>query len=92
MGATDGAAELKVHPWFQDINWEDIQNKKVKAPYIPLLEGDGDLKHFSTQFTEKPLSPADAKSIKETGVEYEGFSYEAELQIENHDNNKDMEM
>jgi hypothetical protein len=51
----------------------------VKAPYIPVLEDDGDLKHFSTQFTEKPLSPADAKSLKETAVDYEGFSYEAEL-------------
>lgn len=31
----NGAKSVKSHPWFKDINWDDIINKRVKAPFIP---------------------------------------------------------
>lgn len=30
-----GAAEVKSHPWFYDINWNDLLNKKITSPFIP---------------------------------------------------------
>lgn len=23
---------IKAHPWFADVNWEDVQNLKIKPP------------------------------------------------------------
>ncbi len=31
------ADEIKAHPWFKDINWEDAINKKLKPPK-PLIK------------------------------------------------------
>jgi hypothetical protein len=33
----NGAKEIKSHPWFEKIVWDNIQNKKVKAPFVPIL-------------------------------------------------------
>jgi hypothetical protein len=82
---TAGTDEIRAHPWFADIDWNQLLEKKIQAPYIPILDGDGDLKHFSQEFTKKALSPPDSKSLKEMAGDedkYDGFSYEAELQIQ----------
>jgi hypothetical protein len=34
LGKT-GAKSVKSHPWFSDINWEDIAAKKAQPPFIP---------------------------------------------------------
>lgn len=28
----NGAEEIKTHPWFKNINWEDVYNKKYNPP------------------------------------------------------------
>ena len=30
-----GINELKEHKWMKNVNWDDILNKKIKAPFIP---------------------------------------------------------
>jgi serine/threonine protein kinase len=30
-----GVKDVKSHPWFKDINWLDILDKRVTAPYLP---------------------------------------------------------
>ena len=32
-GGEEGAADIKKHPFFLGINWDDIKNKKVKPPF-----------------------------------------------------------
>ena len=36
LGSKNDAIEIKNHPWFDSVNWEDVQNKKIK-PYHPYL-------------------------------------------------------
>lgn len=74
LGTAEGAAELKAHPWFATIDFEQLSEKKITPPYVPVLESDGDLKHFSREFTGKSLSPADGKSLGEVR-DYEGWDY-----------------
>lgn len=31
----NGPDEVKKHPWFKDISWQDLDQRKIKAPYIP---------------------------------------------------------
>ena len=35
LGSKNGSKELKKHPWIRDINWDDLINKKIEAPFIP---------------------------------------------------------
>jgi serine/threonine protein kinase len=35
LGSKNGSKELKKHPWIKDINWDDLTNKKIEAPFIP---------------------------------------------------------
>ncbi len=42
----DGAADIKKHPWFKGINWKDVAERKLRPPYIPELNGEGDTSNF----------------------------------------------
>ena len=42
-----GIGEIKNHPWFKNINWNELLKKKVISPYIP---NDGD--NFDKKFCE----------------------------------------
>ena len=41
LGLT-GYHEIKMHPWLKDFPWEDLNNKKLKAPFIPPQEDNFD--------------------------------------------------
>jgi serine/threonine protein kinase len=32
-----GAADVKAHPWFHGFDWESFAQKKLKAPYMPVV-------------------------------------------------------
>lgn len=42
----DGVEDIKNHPWFAGISWDDIYNKTQKPPYKPQLDSEDDVKHF----------------------------------------------
>jgi hypothetical protein len=31
----NGIAECKEHPWFDDFDWNSLQSREMKAPFIP---------------------------------------------------------
>lgn len=33
-----GPEEVKKHPWFKNISWEDLSNRKLRAPYLPNVD------------------------------------------------------
>jgi len=41
-----GIAELKNHGFFEHINWDNMLAREVKAPWMPALEDDLDMRHF----------------------------------------------
>lgn len=40
MGARSDSEEIKVHPFFKNLNWEDLYKGKIKAPSfeVPVLD------------------------------------------------------
>eukprot|EP00475_Leptophrys_vorax_P045041 TRINITY_DN9241_c0_g1_i1.p1 TRINITY_DN9241_c0_g1~~TRINITY_DN9241_c0_g1_i1.p1 ORF type:complete len:548 (-),score=153.60 TRINITY_DN9241_c0_g1_i1:97-1740(-) len=60
LGAGEANSEaIKAHPFFADINWENLYNKAVDPPYKPRFEGavaDDDTTLFDTSFTSMPPS------------------------------------
>jgi protein-serine/threonine kinase len=75
----DGSENIKKHPFFKGINWNDAYQKKIKPPFIPKLKNDTDLRYFDTMFTEEPINGNQRKYTRdrdrEPSNEYNGFSY-----------------
>ena len=46
------ADEIKEHPFFQKINWDDLAAKKVPARFKPVIRDELDVSNFAEEFTE----------------------------------------
>jgi len=55
-GSIDGADVIKVHPWFQGIDWVNIH--RYPAPFQPELKAPDDTRHFDDDIPAEPLAPA----------------------------------
>jgi cGMP-dependent protein kinase len=41
-----GARDIKQHEWFADINWNALSQTRLRAPYVPRIVDEYDLRHF----------------------------------------------
>ncbi|TVY55764.1 Serine/threonine-protein kinase SCH9 [Lachnellula cervina] len=51
LGAQDDAEELKRHPFFSDINWDELTKKLLTPPFKPKLKSETDTSNFDPEFT-----------------------------------------
>ncbi|XP_044308994.1 serine/threonine-protein kinase N3 [Varanus komodoensis] len=62
LGAGVGdAEEIKMHPFFQEIDWGALLARAVTPPFVPRLKGAADTSHFDRAFTSQKavLTPPD---------------------------------
>lgn len=52
-GSFRDAEEVMSHKFFQDINWNDVLNKKLPSPFKPALDNKEDVKYFDEDFTNE---------------------------------------
>lgn len=76
---SNGANEVKSHPFFETINWTDLLHKKVKAPFKPNICNELDTTNFAEEFTKQiPTdSPAILPPINSNTDIFRGYSYVA---------------
>lgn len=43
------------HPWFSKLNFKQLQEKKLKAPFVPKLGSKIDTGNFNTEFTNSKV-------------------------------------
>lgn len=61
LGRHNGADDIKRHPFFRGVNWDEIRN--VEAPFIPKLRSITDTRFFPTdELDNVPESPALAQA------------------------------
>ncbi|KAF8901721.1 kinase-like domain-containing protein [Gymnopilus junonius] len=51
LGAQRDAAELKEHPFFKNIDWVALSQKKATPPFKPVVESDESTSNFDPEFT-----------------------------------------
>uniref|UniRef100_A0A8C9TJF9 protein kinase C n=1 Tax=Scleropages formosus TaxID=113540 RepID=A0A8C9TJF9_SCLFO len=53
------AEEVKKQPFFRDVDWEALFQKKLPPPFVPSISGEEDVSNFDEEFTtERPtLTP-----------------------------------
>ena len=44
---------IKFHQYFDEMDWEALEKKKVPPPFIPIIEGDRDASNFDEEFTKE---------------------------------------
>lgn len=82
-GRGDGE-EVKLHPFFEGVDWMAIQQRRVLAPYKPHLSTVGDVRYFEKEFVELPVvnsEVADPGNASRDTNHFEGFTYSAELEL-----------
>lgn len=48
-----GAAEIKSHHFFKDVNWDDILAMKVKPPFMPRINRPDETRYVHSEFLEE---------------------------------------
>ena len=63
-----GTENLKKHPFFQKINWADLEAKKIKPDVVPMVSGLSDLTNIDKMFTDERAreTPADESAMTNT--------------------------
>jgi serine/threonine protein kinase len=59
LGSQGGVMEIRDHCFFNSIDWDLLEQRKVPAPHRPMVESDRDTSNFPKVFTQEPplLSP-----------------------------------
>lgn len=75
-GPTD-YLEITSHPFFKDINWEDLYNRKYEPSFKPHLVNPTDVRYFDPEFTSQVPrhSVTNEKLSKSSQRAFDGFSY-----------------
>uniref|UniRef100_A0A671WZQ3 Protein kinase C n=1 Tax=Sparus aurata TaxID=8175 RepID=A0A671WZQ3_SPAAU len=69
---------IKLHPFFREIDWTLLEQRRVRPPFKPRIKTKRDVNNFDQDFTrEEPiLTPTDSSIIKQINQdEFKGFSY-----------------
>lgn len=71
-----GAAEVKKHKFFADIDWKKLIERKMKPPFIPELHSADDIRHFHPPTLASSITPSPLpESFQDQFI---GFSYDCE--------------
>lgn len=60
LGA-QGAQEVKAHPFFEQIKWDDLVKKKCTPPFKPQIRNELDTTNFADEFTRQ--APTDSPAL-----------------------------
>ena len=69
LGSKGGAAEVKAHGFFGDIDWDKVIRRQYQPPFVPTLSSDDDVSNFDTRFTSKSPRESDDTPVKKNGTD-----------------------
>lgn len=82
LGSTGGGEEIRQHPFFQDVDFESLRRKEVKAPFIPRVDGLVDTSNFDAEFTTQKCVSIDPRpnpfgipAFSVSDGKFAGFTY-----------------
>ncbi|KAI8614387.1 kinase-like domain-containing protein [Chytriomyces sp. MP71] len=71
------AVEIKSHPYFKDVNWDDVLNLRIPPPFFPSVRGPTDISNFDEEFTKEApvLTPINMVLSTADQEEFRGFTH-----------------
>lgn len=55
LGSTADIDDIRAHPFFSAINFDDMMAKRIDVPYKPKVKGNDDSSNFDSTFTSEPV-------------------------------------
>ncbi|XP_063297236.1 serine/threonine-protein kinase N2-like [Pelobates fuscus] len=76
----DDAMDLKLHPFFEDIDWIALLCKDIRPPFVPDIDRPYDVSNFETKYTSQApiLTPSEEPLTAEEQDLFQGFDWEAD--------------
>ena len=71
--SSNDASDIMSHPFFRDISWADLRNRKVPAVYKPQVSSAHDTRNIDAMFTSEKPSETPEESITQTMARKTGF-------------------
>jgi serine/threonine protein kinase len=66
-GGPQDYKEIMLHPFFAELDWDDLHAKRVTPEWVPVIRADTDVSNFDRQFTSECVAaPADEGFIGST--------------------------
>uniref|UniRef100_A0A673XY44 Serine/threonine-protein kinase Sgk1 n=1 Tax=Salmo trutta TaxID=8032 RepID=A0A673XY44_SALTR len=56
LGSRDDFNEIKAHYFFSEINWDDLEQRKVPPPFTPNVNSPHDITNFDPEFTGETVT------------------------------------
>lgn len=82
LGALNDARELRAHPFFHDVNWDNLREKKIPPPFVPHIANELDTSNFDPEFTNASTSAINRQLMMGTTPlsqavqeNFKGFTY-----------------
>ncbi|CAN6606018.1 serine/threonine-protein kinase Sch9p [Trichomonascus vanleenenianus] len=84
LGSQGDTRELRHHPFFSDIDWELLMQKKIPPPFKPHLTSETDTSNFDPEFTQastsvltRALNQSMGSTPLSPGIQanFQGFTY-----------------
>lgn len=57
-----GIDQIKRHRFFRKLNWEDLYNRRIKPPIVPVIKDEQDVGNFHATFTSMPVEDSPAQT------------------------------
>lgn len=54
LGA-NGVLEIMSHPFFEDIDWEKLERREIKPPYVPKVKKEDDVKYIADNWLDEGI-------------------------------------
>ncbi|XP_076044178.1 protein kinase C isoform X2 [Oratosquilla oratoria] len=73
-----GEQAIRNHKFFKDMDWEALEQRRVKPPFTPKIKGRKDALNFDAEFTKEDpvLTPINAEVVRAINQdEFRGFSF-----------------
>ncbi|KAJ3010158.1 Serine/threonine kinase [Thoreauomyces humboldtii] len=76
-GGKGDAEDIKRHPFFKNVDWEDMLQLRLAPPYFPKISSPTDVSNFDEEFTkEEPvLTPCTSVLSAADQEDFRGFTY-----------------
>jgi len=69
-----GFKEIMNHVYYSEIDWDALERKQIKAPFIPTLDNNLDFDNFPTEFTSEPLEFSFDDQYEVSKIDQDEFS------------------
>eukprot|EP00062_Callorhinchus_milii_P023671 gi/632982772/ref/XP_007908320.1/ PREDICTED: ribosomal protein S6 kinase alpha-5 [Callorhinchus milii] len=70
-----GSEEIKSHPFFQNISWDELAAKSIVAPFKPVIRDELDVSNFADEFTEMDPTYSPAALPQNSDRIFQGYSF-----------------